>query len=153
VDHMITLVYLKIQPASKPLTLVYSGILVYDGHFKKKSAACHLSVYDGSDLRVLVATEIPENEGLSITNGIEYVAVAAEELLKLSHVFGKRGADKPSVLIEHYTPESYEGRGRGEDFSVIGFGAEKCRMRYYGEPEWTPIGRSEVERLIGRGLA
>lgn len=149
---MITLEDLGLFPASKPLALVFSGSLSYRGYWKD-TAVCRLDFYSGGGRRVFIATEVPENQGLSITNGIERVAAAIEEKFVLPHVFGP-GSDGSSVLIEHYTPDSYEGRQGDEDFSVMRFKHEsKGGFPSYGDPDWFRVEKSEIERLIGGHLA
>ena len=148
---MIKLEDLKLVPPAEPLKLVYSGPLHYKGHYRQ-NAVCHLAAYDSPSLEVLIATEVPENTGLSVTNGIENVAVAAEDLLMLP-VLEKGTPEKVYVFIEHYTPDSYRGRGGEEDFSIVTFKAEYGSCKHYGAPDWIHVEREEVEKLIGGSLA
>jgi hypothetical protein len=152
----------RVASAKEPLTLIYSGPLEYVGYFRQ-TAICHLDVYNGPQLSdppaepqtwVFIATEVPDNKGLSITNGIEKVAQAAEGMFGLGHVFGNSDEKKGSYfLVEHYSPSSYEGRDGEDDYSIMSFREEKgSSVRYYGSPDWIPVEKEQIERLIGGPL-
>jgi len=173
----ITLEDLGLAPAGKPLRLLLSDVVDYRGYGHQEGGCFGLEVYDGPGSLVAIATEIPENQACSITNGSENVAVRIEGLLRLPHVFGgtrpphslarrlwgrlKRllgeAQEKQYVLVEHYTPDSYEGRDAPEDFAIVHFmgsnpGAAPPQ-RYYAARDWAPVEKSEIERLIGAPLA
>lgn len=146
----ITLEDLKLTASEAPLTLIYSGDLIYRG-YGRDMAVCNLTVYSGPNRKVFIATETSKNKGLNITNGIERVAVSIEAQFSLGHVFGPT-SDRTHILVEHYTPESYAGRGGCEDFSVMEFKHEKGSCVYYGDPGWWGVEKKQIERLIGGQL-
>jgi hypothetical protein len=154
-DSQKPLNFKNIAPAKEPMILDFSEILEYPGH-GRQTAICQLDVYrsplTGPRTWVFIATEIPENPGLSVTNGIEHVALAIEKKFLLGPVFGNKEKTGTYILVEHYTPHSYEGRNR-EDFPLINFGTENTRFPYYGSPDWIPVAKKEIERLIGVSLA
>ena len=153
---LFTLETLDLVPATNPLKQVYSsntsGLLAYHG-YGAMGTVCHLEVYDGPDMLVAVATEVPQNRGCSITNGSKTVALAVEKVMGLGHVFGSpQTGNKRYALIEHYIEHSYPGRDKSEDFSLIRFLGADGSSDYYTDREWTPITKSELERLIGGPL-
>jgi len=114
---------------------------------------------------VALVTEHSENEGLSITNGIEVIATAICRRYGLN--------PQHTILIEHYDDraqsDSWEqgfaarlpGRSDGEKFSCVIFEAMQTvkgevksepaafRLR---RPQWQPLSKSAVEALIGAPL-
>jgi hypothetical protein len=60
---------------------------------------CHLQVYRDGDIAVVVATELEDNPGASITNSFEYLATGVWQ--KLGVTF------EQTTWIEHYCSESY----------------------------------------------
>jgi len=146
----ITLEDLKLEPSSKPLALIFSGKVNYKG-YGRQIAACHLDAYVGPDRKVFIATEIDTNPGCSITNGIEMVADAVEEQFSLGHVFGPT-SDRTNVLVEHYDNRSYSSHPDRDDYSIMEFKGENGSYKYYSNPGWWGVEKSEIERLIGGQL-
>jgi len=101
---------------------------------------------------IALVTEIPDQNGLSITNGIEVIAA------QLCRIHGLKPHN--TVLIEHYDDRErgfcarLPGRVNGEKFSCVIFEelretdgeARAFRLRH---PRWRPLGKEEVEALIG----
>ena len=100
----------------------------------------------------MIATELPDNPGMSVTNSAERIA---------GEVISFHRLPTPLVWIEHYqegaggTPEdphtfhlvtfsSYEVEDLGSYM-----GEERKRI---GEPSWKPLDRATVETLIGQPL-
>jgi hypothetical protein len=149
----ITLEDLKLTPAKEPMSRLYSGPLSYQGYWRQR-AMCQLDAYLGLNLhKVFIVTEVNDNPGCSITNGIEMVADAIEEKFGLPHVFGP-WSDRSCILVEHYDARSYSSHPDRDDYSIIGFKAENGgNYKYYGDPDWYGVEKSEIERLIGGSLA
>lgn len=115
---------------------------------------------------VALVTEQPTNEGLSITNGIEIIAGAICQRYGLN--------PQHTVLIEHYDDREQgcaarlPGRIDGEKFSCIVFEkmeADETRVQKkralnddrqavrLQRPQWRPMGKADVELLIGQRLS
>ena len=153
---------LGLVPVAEPLNRSYSEPnFPYEGYFGRHSE-CAIAVFSGDMFdeacpHVVIATEVAGNPGTSVTNCIERVAEAYEKEFGLPHVFAPGAAENTGlhfVLIEHYDQNSYTSGRDGEDFSIVRFGAaaESGRGRYYSDPQWSHIDKSEVERLIGQEL-
>lgn len=110
--------------------------------FHGRPARCRIRVYRRGPDRptVVIATELADNPGTSVTNRAETVAAM---------VCREFGIDPGTLLwVEHYGP----WRHLGESFSLVEFQAgrepgELCR------PCWHPTTKAAVERLIGSPLA
>lgn len=86
-----------------------------------------------------IVTEVESNPGLSITNGIEYIAAALSQKFNLQ--------PKDLVLVEHY----HEDKILPEHYHVVKFrDARHNREGWkFSEPQWIPVEKSELDRLIG----
>lgn len=108
------------------------------------TGTCDLRVYESVDdlispgVNVVVATELPTNEGLSVTNGIAQIATRVRVDLGL----------QPTILVEHYPDR---GRGIPETFDVahLDYNGRFYVPATYPAQRWTPSSRAEVERMIG----
>ena len=125
----------------------YAGVYHYRGPLGQRSR-CYLHVFEGDPgtLPVVIATELPDNPGTSITNSAALVASQVwRELLPQ--------AQEGLRYFEHYLPRHPDARGRAtvdEDmdevnFTIIG------RYRLVN-PVWHRSGRVAVEALIGAPL-
>jgi len=89
---------------------------------------------------VVVATELPDNPGVSITNWAEYLAT------EIRRVYLTQG--EALIWIEHYQerPRRFDKR------ATIKETFDRVLMRWngysYEEPEWKKFDRAGVERLI-----
>jgi hypothetical protein len=109
----------NLPSATSPLRLIYDGRYQYLG-FWRHPASCWVRVYvsgSAGDLPVVVASELADNEGTSITNFAEKLA------WQVTHnpaVWTQApGAAREGVLwIEHF-PE--DGSALGETFSLVTF--------------------------------
>jgi hypothetical protein len=144
---------LGLRPAAEPLTELDSiPKFSYMGYFGKL-AVCGLNVYEGPDGMVFIVTELPDNEGTSITNRAEMVAETLEAEYGLPHVFGEP-RDVNYTYIEHY-PVSKRRGDFPENFSIVTFAgapplhSNDSNPKFYSEPNWVPVEREQVERLIG----
>jgi hypothetical protein len=107
-----------------------------------RPAECRLRIFRPGPDRpvVVVASEVPDNPGTSITNRVEVLAgLVAREF----------GIDPAGMLwVEHYPA----GGGRREavfrlvEFRAVGRSGELCK------PAWHTTSRAAVERLVGGPL-
>ncbi len=118
----------------------------YGGYFGCASQ-CRIRVYHAPERPpVVIATELPENQGTSVTNMAERLATewARDE---------ETGEAAEIVWIEHY-PEERNRFGRRvfeETFALVTF---QCgQLGEFTNPEWQYITRAEVERMIGEPLS
>ncbi len=114
-------------------TLRYRG---YHGCLSR----CRIQVYDNGSERpyVVIATELEDNPGTSITNAAEIVAGEVWKLL-----------EKPArtmVWIEHYPDRCFLGERPmlREQWDLVRFEqVGNCFLR----PKWRRISKEEVERI------
>jgi hypothetical protein len=124
-------------------------------HPTPRGGRCRVRIYlpeEEHDAPVVVCTELPSNEGMSITNAVEQIA---------AEVIHAHRLPTPLVWIEHY---EYGARGTPDDpatFDLVTFasyevenlgsylGEERKRI---GEPSWKPLTRYMVEALVGTEL-
>ena len=117
-------------------------------------AVCRIRVYRPAGFPpVVVATQLPENGNLGITNAAE--ELAADVLA--GYLPDRAGEDRPFVWIEHYPPRP---DGRREAFDLVTFEHYRPRQEFrggrwrlaIGAPEWRRVTRLGVEALIGGPL-
>lgn len=133
-------------------------------HPTPRGGRCRIRIFEaGGELPVVLCTELPDNEGTSITNAAE--RIAAEVLANHPDVFDPFGRvslgglsyDKPFVWIEHYLDGA---RGTPEDpatFDLVEFSHYEPRgilrtgewRKEIGEPSWSALDRAAVEALVG----
>jgi hypothetical protein len=99
------------------------------------------------DAPVVVCSELPTNDGASIT-------YAAEQLA--AEVLHYHDLTPPVVWIEHHSPETTDGST--ESFDLVAFSSYKVKVRApylgearlsLGEATWKRITRGMVEVLVG----
>lgn len=129
------------------------------------SGEARIRIYAGSSEGepVVLATELPDNKGMSITNAAEQIA--GEVLANHPDVFDPFSIgdlpgieyDKPFVWIEHYLDGA---RGTTTDpatFDLVEFAHYEVRnvmragqwCKEIGEPSWSALDRATVEALVG----
>lgn len=124
--------------------------------FRGCESRCRIRIYDPTPagVPVVIATELDDNPGTSITNLAEQLA--AEVLVR--HLPHRDGAEPPLLWIEHYPPRRYV---RDEhDYDLVRFAHWNPRWQRkpfghvleVGQPSWFPLSRAEVEALIGEPL-
>ena len=102
--------------------------------------------------------QLPENTNTSVTDMAEYLA--AEVMRDHPGITPRaNGAGKvPFVWIEHYPRDEAQRRvGLGEEWDLITFSDYEIRevrtatgwRPKIGKPEWEPLGRARVEKLVG----
>jgi hypothetical protein len=105
-------------------------------------AKCRVRIYrPPSGAVVVIATELPDNPGVSITNWAEHLATHFRRL------YAQQG--EAFIWIEHYS-----GRcSRYDPDVVIKEEFDRVLMRWTGreyvEPDWKPFDRRKVEEFIG----
>lgn len=144
-----------------PLILRHDSTLVYQCGQRK--GACRLRLFwptqgvpAPENPAVALVTEMPDFGGVSVSNGIEVVA------LEISRCYGLN--PRHTVLIEHYDDRErgaaarLPGRANGEKFSCVTFGELRPLPDAGGgstggwslrRPQWRVLGKPEVELLIG----
>ena len=97
---------------------------------------------------MVICSELPYNEGSSVTYSAEQIAA---EVIRYNKV------PTPKVWIEHYPPETTDGRA--ETFELVIFSSYEVMERApylgktrltVGEPSWKMLDRRSVETLIGQ---
>jgi hypothetical protein len=127
--------------------------VIYEYHgLWTPGASCGLQIFSSLiDVPTVVLSELPCNGNTSVTNLVECIAA---EVLQ-TYLAGRTGKNPPFHCIEHYPRE--DGSKLQETFDLVTFDLNapvSCwiggRSRIsLGEPEWKPIDRSELERMIG----
>lgn len=118
----------------------------YPGYHSSQ-AHCRLRIYGGDPDRpaVVLATEAEDNPGTSITNAAESLA---------TKVCRDSGLDPDTILwVEQYRDRAYFG-GRPqfkERFDLVSF--DRAPDGSFRHPEWRPLSKDSVERLIGQAIA
>ena len=122
-------------------------------HPTPRGGRCRIRVYlpeDERDAPVVICSELPTNEGSSIT-------YAAEQLA--AEVIRYHSLTPPLVWIEHQPPLSTDGNT--ETFDLVAFSSYGIRERgpylgetrlTVGEATWKRITKGMVEVLVGGGV-
>ena len=115
---------------------------------------CRIRIFVAPDqVPVVVATELDDNRGTSVTNMTEYLA--AEIIAR--HFPEQFEAEEHLIWLEEY-PRTPEQRSRGMPaFSQAEFSSYTPRVEYLGtikrihigQPTWHHLEETEVEALIG----
>ena len=107
-------------------------------------SSCWLRLYQAPDRTVVIATEVDDNPGPSMTNMAEHLATEVTWTFGLSL--------DALVWIEHYPARRVVG-GRprlAASFDLVTF---TCTPQGLRAPQWQRISQAEVEALIGQPLA
>jgi hypothetical protein len=98
-----------------------------------RMAHCRVRIYEHDGKQVVVATEQPNNSGMSVTNAAEQIA---------SQVVVQYGLDVNNLIwIEHYFyPDE------GHSFDLVRFTWDGFTAR---QPQWRRLTLEEVERFTG----
>lgn len=117
-------------------------------------AVCRIRVYERSNnAPVVIASELPENPGTSITNMCEFLA--AEVIAKHLPAVFESTDPEPVIWIEQYPrdphntklPEFTKATFTNYTPHVEWLGRSK-RLRI-GQPQWSHLEREQVEQLVG----
>jgi len=120
-------------------------------HPAPRGGKCRVRVYlpeDKGDAPVVICSELPNNDGSSITY---YAHQIAAEVISYNEFL------LPPIWIEHYPPETTDGSS--ETFEMVVFSSYEVieKARYLretsltiGEPTWKALDRETVEVLVGQ---
>ena len=111
----------------------YDEIYTWSGlHGRELSATCRVQVFDdmvfpGNDLCII--TELPDNEGTSVTNGIELIvsALCVRDVIDLDR----------TTVVEHYTAGPHRGDAP-ETWDIVHFEKRPGFAAGVYPPQWTP---------------
>lgn len=115
--------------------------------FGEWESKCLIRIYEHQQKQVVIATELPDNTGTSITNCVENLAAIVIETFGLDF--------RRMIWIEHYPKPS------GEDtFDFVSFKVSLTPSKIAGgasiaelvSPQWKRLKRAHVESLIGEAL-
>jgi hypothetical protein len=106
-------------------------------------SVCRIRVYRPEDKpAVIVATELRDNEGMSITNAAEGVHCLAWE---------RAGFPEPVFFVEHH-PRNFYGHHDVERFELVTFERMEETMgeqSEFGPASWKHLSCAEMRALIG----
>lgn len=118
---------------------VFDTIFEYQGSWGRP-ARCRLRLYRlANGMTVAIASELPDNPGVSITN------FAAELATGVRRQFIEPG--QGLLWVEHY-PRQESGLDRETYDRVL----LRWDGRAYRDPQWKPWSRAAIEALIGEAL-
>ena len=115
-------------------------VLEIDTAANAQAGKCRVEVWPGKPI-IIVISELPDNQGMSVTNGIEHIASAVISKLQIHNT--------PIVWIEHYPVSELRGE---ETFDLVTFAHDNA---YTGgalivrQAGWRPLTKSAVRQLIG----
>ncbi len=121
-------------------------------HATPRGGTCRIRIYlpeDGRDAAVVICSELPYNEGSSVTYSAHQIAA---EVIRYNQLA------LPPVWIEHYPKEATDGIS--ETFELVFSSFEVVESAPYlgktrltlGEPIWKILDRDSVETLVGQGI-
>jgi hypothetical protein len=115
----------------------FQGRVSYKTRHYAGRSECHVILYDYEPFTVLIAIEIADNPGASITNTIEDLA---EHVCRFFTLDRKR-----LVVVEHYNERSYQGgRDKPDTWDLVTFG-DRDKLLF---PGWRRL-RPEDQELLG----
>ncbi len=134
---------------------LYDDRFQFSGLHPGQLAACRLRVYrDLAEGRpvgpwLVVATEVADNPGSSITNAAEQLCTEVWQLVCPN-------AAHPPMLFDHYDSGSYHHHRRGDEFSLLSWGQvhglryanPKLRRWAVSEADWQWWPGAMVRRLV-----
>jgi hypothetical protein len=118
---------------------------------RRRDGRCRIHAYlseEEQDAPVVICSELPSNEGSSVTYSAHQIAA---EVIR-HHKLGV-----PAVWIEHYPKEATDGHS--ETFELVVFSSYEVKERApymgetkltIGEPSWKVLDRESVEALVGQ---
>jgi hypothetical protein len=120
-------------------------------HPTPRGGKCRIRVYlpekDERDAPVVICSELPNNEGSSVTYSAHQIAAEVISYDKLSI----------PVWIEHYPKEAIDGHSETLELEVFSSYEIRQRAPYLGEtrlsigePTWKSLDRETVEALVGK---
>jgi hypothetical protein len=122
-------------------------------HPTPRGGRCRVRIFlpeEDRDAPVVVCSEIPGNQGESITNAAEQIAA---QVILYHHL------PTPVIWIEHFPPQSTDHET--ETFALVVFSSYEITERApylgetrltIGEPTWKSLDRATAEALVGGPL-
>ena len=114
-------------PTERPTSMLADTVMHYIPTPTGRKAKCRVRHYRYQGVDVLIATELDDNPGMSITN-------AAEDVFRTAATMFGVNLDK-AICIEHYAKPI-------DTFDLV-------QLDDSGAPHWQRIAVEEVERLTG----
>lgn len=118
-----------------------------------RGGSCRVRIYppdsEGGQ-PVVIVSELPGNEGMSVTDGADRIA---------AEVMDEYGLPVPFVFIEHYPTEAHPPKPATCDLVTFSdYGVRKEAPDYRGEgpvrrvgrPSWSPLDHATVEGIVGQ---
>ena len=139
------------------MNLTHDFVHEYQGYHNLPSR-CRIRVYEQpGQVPVVIATELPDNPGTSVTNMAEQLCA---EVIR-AHFPERFEEEEPVRWIEHYQRTPDELRRHEPEFALVTFHSNAPRRvhRYgtdrlqLGKPRWTYLPREQAEELVGRPIA
>lgn len=90
---------------------------------------------------VVVLTELPENQGMSVTNAFEFLAADIKQLFALP---------EDTVWVEHYTDRREGGSDESlaENFALVSFEGGPDVYGRFGRPVWKHLEREDLFGML-----
>jgi hypothetical protein len=122
-------------------------------HSTPRDGLCRVRIYlleEERDTLVVICSELPNNEGSSVTYSVHQIAA---EVIRYHELV------LPPVWIEHYPKETTDGYS--ETFELVVFSSYEVKERApylgetrltIGEPTWKTLDRESVETLVGQAV-
>jgi hypothetical protein len=118
---------------------VYTGLFVYP-NLGSGTTRCYLQVYyQRGEPLVAVVTELLGNDGTSVTNAIEAIALLIRQQFRVAH---------EDLMVFEYAPARGHIGGRVEDLEIFSRVHFQLRGGVYRHPRWTHVARAALEVLI-----
>jgi hypothetical protein len=120
-------------------------------HPTPRGGRCRVRIYlpeEEWDAPVVICSELPNNEGSSVTHSAHQIA---------AEVIRYRRLGVTPVWIEHYPKEATDGHS--ETFELVVFSSYEVKERApylgetrltVGEPTWKTLDREAVKALVGQ---
>jgi hypothetical protein len=122
-------------------------------HPTPRDGRCRIRIYlreDERDAPVVICSELPSNEGTSVTHSAHHIAA---EVIR----YHRLGVSP--VWIEHYPREAPDGHSEAFELVVFSSYEVKERAPYLeenrltiGEPVWKSLDRGAVEALVRQAV-
>ena len=122
---------------------VHDYVHHYRGYSSEEGKCCIRIYHEDGRVPVVICTQVPDNDNISVTNIVEYIA---------AEVFREHELPTPLVWVEHYP----EHEGDIGEYSLVRFSdwepVEVCLCGTWrhriGSPRWSPLGPEMVEVLL-----
>ena len=110
---------------------------------------CELVFFNFPDKVVIIMSEHPENQGMSVTNASEYIATQILNNPELMRQFPHLTRHNVQ-FVEHYS-QAARGAGYMATWDVVSYEWNEERQEFYN-PSWRPCSLNELKELTGNQL-